>query len=675
MKKLKKIVIPIITFILFITIGTSSFALSKTELLMSAKSEEALQPPGLEDNSTNPLDSSVQKAPNLNYAPFTDSITSISKTTARSIPGCRTYSVTLSINGTPPVEPLDIVLVIDRSGSMNKRVSSNSSRTRLDYVKGAAKNFVDKVLPQGNTLNRVSLVTYNGPSSYGEYGSDDDAAIVKPFTDSASDIKSSIDNINASYGTNTQAGFKMAKLDLDTYGRANATRVVILLSDGLASASNLDTAFDLPDNADELLPEATSEAKKIEYEKNHAYNGHSNLYIHSVAAYKAAETLFQNTKVFTIGIYLGMSIYNQRLAKDIMNLSSNSGSYVTTDPNALDSIYNEISGQLNIAAQNAQVVDTIGSNFNYVPGSAVSTYTDNNNTVYNMNLDNSNFNVTDNVITWTPGNIYKNATLTYIVQFKPSLEGGGYFPTNESAILNYEDAYGNQAPSPKVFEVPMVYVANKLRVSLTDVMSEMGTPVSLGAGGFPNGQNVMSQITGGDGNGTYVYEWRVVGASTVISTIKHPFVNPEIDTQYQLKVTDSNGCMAFATMWVRPRGSIIITKHVTGNKTDEYDPEKEFSIFIAGNNSLWGITPKDGETIRISGLKKGEYTIAEILPMFYTLVAMKDGDMPINNGKVSIGINSPVKHVTIINNRKKPSHFTDDDKALNTFKMRLLFDR
>lgn len=654
MRKFKNLLALTLSILLLIAMGPSSFAAKEDNTLISSSIEAAIPSADGQNGIESVLPSTE----------LIDSITSITKTANRSIPGCRTYSVTLTINGSPPQKPLDIVLVIDKSGSMNTVVAED--KTRLYYVKEAAKNFVDKILPPGNTLNKVSLVTYNGPGTEGLYGTDNDAKTEISFTSSADDVKNKIDNINASYGTNTQSGFTMAKSLLASDGSENATRVVILLSDGLASGSKLYGAFNLPNYADELLPGYPKTAKKTEYERY-------NLYIHSVAAYKAAEALFADTKVFTIGIFQGMSNANKRLAIDIMNLCSNSGSYATTDINAIENIYNEISGRLNISAKNAQVIDTIGSCFSYVPGSAAAKYTDNNNVEHDMLLDATNFNSAFDVITWTPGDIYKKASLTYVVQFDPSLEGGGNFPTNENAILSYKDIYGNQAPQ-KTFEVPIVYVANKLKVSLTDVMTEIGTPVSLGSGGFVDGQNVMSQITGGDGDGTYSYKWKIAGSNTVISTSINPSVNPEIDTLYQLEITDSNGCIAIAAMWVRPRGSIIIKKLVTGNKTDEYNPEKKFSIFITDGSSHWVVTLKDEETIKISGLKKGEYTITEALPMFYTLVSINDGVNPIPNGKVTICMSSPIKTVTIINNRKKPSHFTDDDGALNTFKMKLIFD-
>lgn len=74
----------------------------------------------------------------LNTRAITDSI-SVNKTAKRS-PGCRTFEVNLGITGIPPVNPVDVVLVIDRSGSMNEisydyiELTGNPSTSKSYYV-------------------------------------------------------------------------------------------------------------------------------------------------------------------------------------------------------------------------------------------------------------------------------------------------------------------------------------------------------------------------------------------------------------------------------------------------------------------------------------------------------------------------------------------------------------
>lgn len=116
--------------------------------------------------------------------------------------------------------PADIVLVIDKSGSMNDRLGS--SGTKLSNAKIAAKNFVD-ILSQ-NTNNRVSLVTYENTGS-----------VNSSLTNNFSSVKTQIDGISANNYTCTECGVKKANQEIATNGRANMKKVVILLTDGIAN--------------------------------------------------------------------------------------------------------------------------------------------------------------------------------------------------------------------------------------------------------------------------------------------------------------------------------------------------------------------------------------------------------------------------------------------------------
>lgn len=84
--------------------------------------------------------------------------------TAKRTPGCRTFEVNLNITGELQQAPVDVVLVLDRSGSMNF-VETPNSPTRLDYGKLAAINFAERVLgPNGIPGSRVSVVSFSGPA-------------------------------------------------------------------------------------------------------------------------------------------------------------------------------------------------------------------------------------------------------------------------------------------------------------------------------------------------------------------------------------------------------------------------------------------------------------------------------------------------------------------------------
>jgi Mg-chelatase subunit ChlD len=124
---------------------------------------------------------------------------------------------TTAVCGTAPA---DIVLVIDRSSSMNDKVGS--SGTKLANAKIAAKNFVD-VISQ-NTNNKVSLVTYSNTGTT-------NASLTNNFAS----VKTQIDSIGTQEFTCTECGIKKANTEISTNGRANIKKVVVLLTDGIAN--------------------------------------------------------------------------------------------------------------------------------------------------------------------------------------------------------------------------------------------------------------------------------------------------------------------------------------------------------------------------------------------------------------------------------------------------------
>jgi len=107
----------------------------------------------------------------------------------------------------------DIVLIIDRSGSM--------SGSKFKKAKEAAKIFIDKVSSDPN--NKIAITTIDANST-----------LLSPFTNNFSSLKSKIDSLNISGGTCVQCGVKKANTEIAN-GRAGFKKVAILLTDGRAN--------------------------------------------------------------------------------------------------------------------------------------------------------------------------------------------------------------------------------------------------------------------------------------------------------------------------------------------------------------------------------------------------------------------------------------------------------
>lgn len=126
--------------------------------------------------------------------------------------------VILSIQGTPPVDvvrPNDVILVIDRSGSMG-------SENRMYHAREAAKGFIDLM---DFSKHRVGVVDYST------------SANGFPLTTDGSAAKAYVDTLNASGNTATGDAIQLA-MELLAEHRPEAQPVIVLMTDGEANVGS-----------------------------------------------------------------------------------------------------------------------------------------------------------------------------------------------------------------------------------------------------------------------------------------------------------------------------------------------------------------------------------------------------------------------------------------------------
>lgn len=120
---------------------------------------------------------------------------------------------------------VDVILVIDRSGSM-------ADDNRMTNTKKAAKKFVEGFIgPEGTNsdIHRIGIVTFSSSAEIYDYNSD--WWITEHFSGNASEVITAIDAISApNGGTNTDAGFTKAK---DLADESTNNKYVIFLTDGV----------------------------------------------------------------------------------------------------------------------------------------------------------------------------------------------------------------------------------------------------------------------------------------------------------------------------------------------------------------------------------------------------------------------------------------------------------
>ena len=149
--------------------------------------------------------------------------------------------------------PLDIVLVLDASGSMSDPMGNSDSTKRIDALKKAANDFVSKIAAQNKGISdaskqhQVSIVKFAGNKSAavgndtyrGEYGYTYNYSQVmktmSPCTD-ADAFKDTINSISPAGSTRADYGLQLA--DDQNSKREDAKKIVVFFTDGSPTSSS-----------------------------------------------------------------------------------------------------------------------------------------------------------------------------------------------------------------------------------------------------------------------------------------------------------------------------------------------------------------------------------------------------------------------------------------------------
>lgn len=146
--------------------------------------------------------------------------------------------------------PLDIVLVLDASGSMNDPMGGGDSTKRIDALKSAAKSFIDTIAKQNEGIegvdrqHKVAIVKFAGDET-DKVGNDKYRSGGHSYNYSqtmqeltactvggAKGLKGTIDSIEPAGATRADYGMKQAKKNIRTFGREGAKKVVVFFTDG-----------------------------------------------------------------------------------------------------------------------------------------------------------------------------------------------------------------------------------------------------------------------------------------------------------------------------------------------------------------------------------------------------------------------------------------------------------
>ena len=147
--------------------------------------------------------------------------------------------------------PLDIVMVLDASGSMDDPMGGGDRTKRIDALESAANSFIDTIAKQNESIegvdrqHRVAIVKFAGKKSndignnmYRDGGySYNYTQVMKELTycsgSNADDLKkNTINKIQPAGATRADYGLELAEKITTTYGRKDAKKIIVFFTDG-----------------------------------------------------------------------------------------------------------------------------------------------------------------------------------------------------------------------------------------------------------------------------------------------------------------------------------------------------------------------------------------------------------------------------------------------------------
>lgn len=387
------------------------------------------------------------------------------------------YEITLTIQGKNFETNSDVVLVIDKSGSMN-------DDDKLLDTKKAAIAFGEKLLTKGSTT-RIAIVTYAETAASINNGHFYTADELDAF-------KSQINGIKASGGTNQQAGIHVAQQLLDSDSPVGNLKNIVILSDGVPTYSYAITgsitctrdAYVERDSKHVDYVYATmdvdwSTANIVCNHNNRIGSGYgigvkkqSGLSVNSCGEYssyishgiatiwEAKQAKATGTTIFSVALQVDTE--GENILKACATDPTKGYYAIGKNDNVetkLKDAFTAIAGSIAIAAKNGKVTDPMSDYVsldftgNPVVTSDEAVYKNGQADVY---LSQGTVTRNEQTLSWDVGNINEDspAIMKYRVHLNDNVESGNTYPTNKTTTFNYTDYQGN--PAEKEFPIPTV---------------------------------------------------------------------------------------------------------------------------------------------------------------------------------------------------------------------------
>ncbi|EGT0696040.1 VWA domain-containing protein [Clostridium perfringens] len=385
------------------------------------------------------------------------------------------YEISLKFKGNKRsiVNPVDIIMVADKSGSMEYEMPT---------LKRAMKNFLDDIEGSFGDRANISLIEFSGADTYdlkkkyldkygyyhGVYlvkGSSKDAKVLCDYTSNYSAIKNEIDKIKVHGGTDINAALNLVNEQLNKKSKKNSQKYVVFFTDGLPSQTSKNVELDFNYGISNVLSN-----KEFNLELNKYFIPETKDYFNRLGFRDK-----NKAKFYSIGLFTGIRFYQEKkIAKDFIKSINNSGSYFITDGSQrLDSVYNDIA--MNIINENrimddAILTDIVPNNFEIVENAygqgktSISTNLNDNDSKDKKELEIKQPKVTsensEEKLTWNLGTVnYSGMEVKFKIRLKDKYYGGEDIPTNTKATINFYDPLDSKKTRiNEEFNIPKVTI-------------------------------------------------------------------------------------------------------------------------------------------------------------------------------------------------------------------------
>lgn len=138
------------------------------------------------------------------------------------------YTLTLDVAGKKgEAQGVDVLFVIDKSGSMNDRiVVDNQYTTLMGALKSTAESVIPTIVPEG-TVNQVAAVSFSSKNTSGDIETEWEG-----HTNGTNPVVTQIKSLSPNGSTNWQLAMQRAENKLAEAASDNNQKVVIFMSDG-----------------------------------------------------------------------------------------------------------------------------------------------------------------------------------------------------------------------------------------------------------------------------------------------------------------------------------------------------------------------------------------------------------------------------------------------------------